>query len=88
MGAKNIQDCVKKIEWLKKKHYVKELDPTWMHDEKAYLRVEIKGKAKILIAQLMTRSHHLRCETSRWITPKEEWKYISCIYYSIRVVEI
>ena len=51
--------------------YVKDFNPTWSHEEKTYLRDAIKGNDKNLIAQLRTGSHCLRCETGRWITPKE-----------------
>ena len=37
-------------------------------------------KAKILIAQLITNSHQLRCETERWKRPKEAWVERVCIF--------
>ena len=58
----------------KKDHYIKEFNPNCDHGEKAYLGAVVKGKAKLLVAQLRTGSHHLRCEIGRWKVPKEEWE--------------
>ncbi|KAH9320502.1 hypothetical protein KI387_015141, partial [Taxus chinensis] len=71
----------------KKAHYIREFNPTREHDEKAYLGATIKGKARILVAQLRTGSHHLRCETSRWTIPKEDWERRICLFCSKGVVE-
>ncbi|KAH9297612.1 hypothetical protein KI387_029294 [Taxus chinensis] len=71
----------------KKAHYIKYFNPTWAHDNKAYLRADIKGKARIILAQLRTGSHHLRCETGRWTIPKVEWERRTCLFCSIGVVE-
>ena len=50
----------------KKKHIMpNNFNPMWKDDDKEYLSSSIKGKAKILIAQLRTRSHHLKCEIGR-----------------------
>ena len=43
----------------KKAYYNKEFNHTGEHGDKDYLGSTIKGKAKILIAQLRTSSHHL-----------------------------
>lgn len=72
----------------KKAHYVKELNPTWEHEEKTYLGVAIQGKARLLIAQLRTGLHHLRCETRRWTIPNEAWEDRICMFCSKGVVEI
>lgn len=71
----------------KKAHYVKEFNPTWEHDEKTYLKAAVKGNAKILVAELRTDSHHLRCQTRRWTIPKEEWEERICIFCIKGVVE-
>ncbi|KAH9307116.1 hypothetical protein KI387_043788 [Taxus chinensis] len=71
----------------KKAHYIREFNLTGEHDEKAYLGTVIKGKAKILVAQLRTGSHHLRCETGRWTIPKEDWERRICLFCSKGVVE-
>ena len=60
--------------------YVNNLNPTWPHNEKTYLSATIKGKAKILIAKLRTGSRHIRCETCRWVVPKEEWEERACVF--------
>lgn len=41
----------------------------------------------MLIAQLRTGSHHLRCETGRWKSPKETWEERTCIFCDKGVVE-
>lgn len=71
----------------KKDHYVKAFNPTWEHGDKNYLGAAIKGKAWLLIAQLRTGSHHLRCETGRWTIPKEVWEDRICMFCSKGVVE-
>lgn len=47
----------------------------------------IKSKARLLVSQLRTRSHHLRCETGRWTVPKETWEERTCVFYNKGVVE-
>ena len=49
----------------KKVYYIKEFNPTRAHEEKEYIRTNIKWKAKMFITQLRMGSHHLRCKTSR-----------------------
>ncbi|KAH9329718.1 hypothetical protein KI387_001826 [Taxus chinensis] len=66
----------------KKAHYIREFNPTGEHDEKAYLGAAIKGKAKILVAQLRTGSHHLRCETEAQLI-REEDRYESGHHASV-----
>ena len=44
-------------------------------------------KAKILIAQLRTNSHQLRCEIGRWKRPKEAWVERVCIFCTTGKVE-
>lgn len=77
--AKNIKSIMYTNQLGRKKdYYVKEFNPTCEHDNKEYLGAEIKGKAKILIVQLRSRSHHLICEIGRWKVPKEEWEGRFC----------
>ena len=64
----------------KKAYYIKEFNPTGELGEKVYLGTAIKGKARLLVAQLRTGSHHLRCETGRWKRPKEAWEQRICIF--------
>lgn len=71
----------------KKMIYVNNFNPTWSHNEKTYLSAAIKRKAKILITQLRTESHHLRYKTSRWVVPKEEWEERTCVFCEEGVVE-
>jgi hypothetical protein len=49
----------------KKKYYIEEFNPTHNHQQKAYIGANISWKSKILIAQLRTNSHQVRCETRR-----------------------
>ena len=69
-------------------YYIKEFNPTEDHGEKAYLGAAIKGQARLLLAQLRTRSHHLRCETSRWKRPKETWEERICMFCRTGTTEI
>lgn len=71
----------------KKTHYIQEFNPTWEHDEKNYLRIAIKGKARLLVTQLRIGSHHLRCETGRWVVAKEAWEQRTCISCNKGVVQ-
>ena len=72
----------------KKLHYVEEFNPTTCHKQKAYLGVVIKWKAKMLIAQLIVSSHQLRCETSCWKVPKEDWENRTCLFCDTGAIEI
>lgn len=38
----------------KKAHYVKEFNPMWCYEIKDYLRVDMKGKNRLLVVQLRT----------------------------------
>ena len=58
----------------KKKYYIEEFSPTHDHQQKAYIRANISWRSKILIAQLRTSSHQLRCETRRQKRSKEMWE--------------
>jgi hypothetical protein len=71
----------------KKKYYIEEFNPTYNHHQKAYIGDNISWRAKILIAQLRTNSHQLRCETGIgkdqrklgkkgcvYSAPSEKWK--------------
>lgn len=71
----------------KKAYYVKEFNPTREHGVKEYLGANIEGKAKILIAQLRSGSHHLRCEIGRWKVPKKGWEERICRFCNKGVVE-
>jgi hypothetical protein len=71
----------------KKSYYIKEFNPTSSHDEKAYIRAPINWKAKMLMAQIRTSSHQLRCETGRWQVPKEEWADRTCLFCNMGTVE-
>ncbi|KAH9328310.1 hypothetical protein KI387_000418, partial [Taxus chinensis] len=62
----------------KREYHVKKFNPTCDHEQKHYIGATIKWKAKMLIVQLKTSSHHLRCETGRWKMPKEEWSERVC----------
>jgi hypothetical protein len=42
----------------------------------------------MLIAQLRTNSHQLRCETGHWKRPKEAWEERVCMFCTCRKVEI
>ena len=55
--------------------------------QKAYIGANISWRSKILIAQLRTNSHQLRCETGRWKRPKEMWEERICILCSSGKVE-
>ena len=71
----------------KKDYYIKEFNPNCDHGKKTYLEAIIKGKSKLLVAQLRTGSHHLRCEMGRWTVPKEVWEERTCIFCNKGVVE-
>jgi hypothetical protein len=71
----------------KKKYYIEEFYPTHNHQRKVYIRAHISWRYKILIAQLRTNSHQLRCETGSWKRPKEMWEERVCILCSFRKVE-
>lgn len=72
----------------KKKYYVQELNPTCDLQQKEYIGASIPWRAKILIAQLRTNSHQLRCETSRWKRPKEAWGERVCTFCMSGAVEL
>ena len=57
----------------KEEYYIEDFNPTYNQHQKAYIGANIPWKAKILIAQLRTNSHQIRCETERWKRPKEAW---------------
>jgi hypothetical protein len=71
----------------KKKYYIEKFNPTHNHQQKAYIWANISWRSKILIAQLRTNSHQLRCETRHWKRPKEMWEERVCILCSSRKVE-
>ena len=65
-----------------------EFNPFYNQHQKAYIGANIPWKAKILISQLRTNSHQLRCETRRWKRPKEAWAERVCIFCTASKVEI
>jgi hypothetical protein len=71
----------------KKTYYIKKFNHNCDHSEKTYLGAAIKGKLKLLVAQLRSGSHHLRCEIGRWRVPKEVWKERTCIFCNKGVVK-
>jgi hypothetical protein len=71
----------------KKKYYIEEFNPTYNHHQKAYIGANISWRAKMLIAQLRTNSHQLRCETGRWKRPKEAWEERVCMFCNFGKVE-
>jgi hypothetical protein len=71
----------------KNKYYIEEFNPTHNHQQKAYIGANISWRSKILIAQLRTNSHQLRCETGCWKRPKEKWEERVCILCSSGKVE-
>jgi hypothetical protein len=86
-----VMDKFHKRTWEKeverKKYYIEEFNPTHNHQQKTYIGANISWKSKILIAQLMTNSHQLCCETECWKRPKEMWEEIVCILCSSGKVE-
>lgn len=89
---KYVQEKVKVSMWTKqigrkKQYYITHLNSSWDHAQKSYLGADIKWKAKMLMAQLRTSSHQLRCETGRWSRPKEEWDERICYLCNMDLVE-
>lgn len=71
----------------RKKYYIEEFNPTSDLQQKEYIGANILWRAKALIAQLRTNSHHLQCET-RWCKrPTEDWGERVCTFCTSRVVE-
>ena len=70
-----------------KKYYVHEFNPTCDLQQKEYIRASIPWREKVLIAQLITNSHKIRCEKRRWKRPKEAWEERVCTFCSSRAVE-
>lgn len=90
---KYVSEKFRRIIWsrynVRKKSYnIKEFNPTENHVEKAYIGVDIKWRAKMLITQLRIGSHQLRCETGGWWVPKEEWENRACIFCDRGAVEM
>ena len=80
-----VQGKVKESMWKgplgrKKEYYIRHFNLACDLTQKTYIGMEIKWKAKMLIAQVRTSSHHCRCETGRWMIPKEEWADRRCSY--------
>jgi len=71
----------------KKYYYIEEFNPTHNHQQKVYIGANISLRAKILIAQLRTNSHQLRCDTGRWKIPNKVWEERVCIFCSSKKVE-
>lgn len=88
-----VQQKVKENMWerelsRKREYSIKHFNPSYDHSQKNYIGADIKWKAKMLIAQVRTSSHQLRCETSRWLTPKEEWADRICRFCTLKHVEM
>jgi hypothetical protein len=64
----------------KKEYYIEEFNPTYNHHQKAYIGANISWRTKMLIAQLRTNSHQLRCETEHWKRPKKAWEERVCVF--------
>ena len=58
----------------KKKYYIEEFNPTCDLQQKELIGASISWRENVLIAQLRTNSHQLRCETRWWKRPKEAWE--------------
>ena len=71
-----------------KAYYIKEFNPNCVHGNKTYLGESIKGKSRLLVAQLRMGSHHVRYETNRWRVLKEVWEERTCIFCNKGVVEM
>ena len=71
----------------KKKYYVQEFNPTCDLQQKEYIGASIPWREKVLIAQLRTNSHQLRCETRGWKRPKEAWEERVCTFCTSGVAE-
>jgi hypothetical protein len=71
----------------KKEYYIEVFNPTYNHHQKAYIGANISWRAKMLIAQLRTNSHQLRCETGHWKRPKEAWEERVCMFCTSGKVE-
>jgi len=63
----------------KKTYYINEFNPNCDHSEKTYLGASIKGKTRLLVAQL---------RMGRWRVPKEVWEERTCILCNKGVVEM
>lgn len=71
----------------KKKYYIEEFNPTYDLQQKEYIGANIPWRVKVLIAQLRTNLHHLRCETKRCKRPKEAWEERVGTFCTSRAVE-
>ena len=71
----------------KKKYYIEEFNPRYDLQQKEYIGANIPWRAKVLISQLRTNSHQLRCETWWWKRPKEAWEEQVCTFCKYRTVE-
>ena len=72
----------------KKKYFVQEFNPTCDLQQKDYIGASIPWRARILISQLSTKSHQLRCKIGRWKKPKEVWEQRVCTFFTFRAVEL
>ena len=68
----------------KKAYYIKKFNPNCDNRKKTYLGAAIKGKSRLLVAQLRICSHHFRCEISRWSVLKK-FRRRELVYSAIRV---
>jgi hypothetical protein len=72
----------------KKEYYIEEFNPTYNHHQKVCIGANISWRSKMLISQLRTNSHQLRCETGRWKIPKKAWEERVCVLCTSGKVEI
>lgn len=72
----------------KKKYYIEELNPVCDLQQKEFIGASISWRAKVLIAQLRTNSHQLRCEIGRWKRPKEVWDKRVCTFCTSGAIEL
>ena len=88
-----VMDKIHKCTWEKelgrnKKCYIEEFNPTHNYQQKTYIWANISWRAIILIAQLRTNSHQLRCETGHSKRLEEVWEERVWIFCSSVKVEI
>ena len=71
----------------KKKYYIENFDRTYNHHKKIYIGANISWRAKIIVSQLRTNSHHICCETRHWKILKEAWEESVWMFSTSKKVE-
>ena len=56
--------------------------------QKEYIGARILWREKVLIAQLRTNSHQLRCEIGWWKRPKQAWEEHVCTFCTSGAMEL